>query len=313
MTQIESLWSELLTTQEPPIYRRVDESHPLDLYAGIETEGERVLMLVTDIEPPISPVFEAIEVRHSLRADGRWVLLIRLKKPDLIVPFSHLCQDLIDSTRSDCGAVSPPEYLVRRLTRWRRLMELSYAGLSDAEARGLIGELFILESLLIPKYGATPSLLAWGGPYGAAQDFKIAGKLIEVKTCQLGSSQVAISSLEQLDGGGEPVCLAVVRMSISSDQNSTAFTLNGLVDRIRLSLSTEVALEELNVRLAEIGFDENDKSAAIHYQVDKIQAYRVIDGFPRIVRAQVPAPVTTVRYLVDISRCRNFEMELGAI
>src|SRR5258708_8720148 len=255
MAHVESLWSDLMKAGDRPVYRRVDEAHPLDLYAGIEAVDGRVLMLITDDEPPSAPLFEVIEVIHSLRSDGRWVLIIRLKKEGLDLPFSRLCQDMIESTRSGCGTLSASEYLIRRLARWRRLMELSHAGLSDAEARGVIGELLILESILIPKFGQMPALLAWGGPYGSAQDFKIAGMLIEVKTCQIGSHRVRISSIERLDVASNSLSLAVVRMSVSSDRSSTAITLNKLVERIRCALSSEAAIEEFNLRLAETGFD----------------------------------------------------------
>ncbi len=311
--EVKSLWSDLLTMHDRPVYRRVDEVHPLDLYAGIEIGDERVIMLVTDVEPPPSPQFEAIEVRHSLRSDGRWVLLFRLKKVDLIVPFSGLCQDLIDSTRSGCGNLTASEYLIGRLARWRRLMELSDVGLSDAEARGLIGELLILESILIPKFGEMPALLSWGGPYGAAQDFKIAGKLLEVKTCQLGSWRVAISSIEQLDAGADPICLAVIRMSVSSLQQEGAITLNNVVERLRAALSGEDAIDEFTLRLTEAGFNEQAKAASVHYLVDEIKAYHVIAGFPRLVRSQIPVPVQRASYVVDVSQCSEFEIELGGI
>jgi hypothetical protein len=192
-------------------------------------------------------------------------------------------------------------------------MELSSAGLSDAETRGLIGELVILESILVPKFGAMPALLAWGGPYGAAQDFKIAGTLLEVKTCQLGSWRVLISSIEQLDAGTDPILLAVVRLSISSAECEAAITLNKVVERVRSSLSADTALDEFNLRLTEAGFDEQAKSAAVYYQIDEIRGYRVVTGFPRIVRVQVPRPVISASYVVDVSQCTNFEMELGGI
>ncbi len=313
MAHVESLWSDLMKAGDRPVYRRVDEAHPLDLYAGIEAVDGRVLMLITDDEPPSAPLFEVIEVIHSLRSDGRWVLIIRLKKEGLDLPFSRLCQDMIESTRSGCGTLSASEYLIRRLARWRRLMELSYAGLSDAEARGVIGELLILESILIPKFGQMPALLAWGGPYGSAQDFKIAGMLIEVKTCQIGSHRVRISSIEQLDVASNSLSLAVVRMSVSSDRSSTAITLNKLVERIRCALSSEAAIEEFNLRLAETGFDEQDKSARIYYQIDGIRGYRVIDDFPRIIRAQLPNALVNACYVIDLSGCSNFEMELNSI
>ena len=55
MTSIEALWDALEREGEPGGVRRVDESHPCDLYAGLDASGRRGLILVTDIEPPAGP------------------------------------------------------------------------------------------------------------------------------------------------------------------------------------------------------------------------------------------------------------------
>jgi hypothetical protein len=51
----------------------------------------------------------------------------------------------------------------------------------------------------------------------------------------------------------------------------------------------------------------------VHYLVDEIKAYRVVDGFPRLVRSQIPVPVQRASYVVDVSQCSKFETELDGI
>src|SRR5437867_2618517 len=90
MTSVETLWADLLNQRDRPLYRRVDAIHPLDLYAGIDSGDERVLMLICNDEPKESPVYDALDVHRSRRHDGRWALKIRLLKQDLVAPFARL-------------------------------------------------------------------------------------------------------------------------------------------------------------------------------------------------------------------------------
>jgi len=70
--QVEDVWADLAINPERPIFRRVDEEHPLDLYLGLDQAEDRVLMLVNEAEPPEVPSFEAIAISKSARGDGRW-------------------------------------------------------------------------------------------------------------------------------------------------------------------------------------------------------------------------------------------------
>ena len=60
-------------------------------------------MLLSLIEPPDPPEFEAIQVIKSFRGDGRWILAIRLRRQDLLTPFSRLCSDLIEFLQTQAG------------------------------------------------------------------------------------------------------------------------------------------------------------------------------------------------------------------
>ena len=45
--KIEGLWQDLCTSGELPAFRRVDESHPLNIYAGISVDLSPLLLLVS--------------------------------------------------------------------------------------------------------------------------------------------------------------------------------------------------------------------------------------------------------------------------
>jgi Putative PD-(D/E)XK family member, (DUF4420) len=157
MTRVEELWQEIATqSSRTGLFRRVDETHPLDLYAGIDHQGKRVLLLVTKDTPPILPPPGIVEVACNQRDDEEWAIIVQLARPDFDELFGRLCQDLIDSTRE-----ATPEHggdvLLRRLGRWRRLLEVGHRRtLSEAELRGLIGELWFLQTVALHRVARTP-------------------------------------------------------------------------------------------------------------------------------------------------------------
>ena len=62
MTPVELLWADLLMRHDRPVFTRIDETHALDLYVGIDVGGARLLMLVCDQEPAESSSYEVIEI-----------------------------------------------------------------------------------------------------------------------------------------------------------------------------------------------------------------------------------------------------------
>jgi len=193
-------------------------------------------------------------------------------------------------------------------------MQLSHSGFTEAEAKGLVGELTFLESQILPRFDTLTSVRGWVGPEGSSQDFRISGVLIEVKTCELGSEKITVSSLDQLNSGGKDLFLVVLSLTPSSDQNEAAFTLNELVVRIRAIVARdEAALDEFNVRLAQTGYDERHAAARLYFHIAQIRAYRVDEGFPTVTRTLIPAAILSLSYVIDISACTRFQCELGDI
>jgi Putative PD-(D/E)XK family member, (DUF4420) len=135
MIPIEDIWQRLLsnTRASGPVYQRVDESHPIDFYAGIGTDGARLLMLISAIEPSHGSNYHAFDVLKSRRADGRWTVTVELRRAEFVHVFAHLCDDLLAASRTEC---KPEEAAIRNVDtnsgKFRELFASSQAKPSPA-------------------------------------------------------------------------------------------------------------------------------------------------------------------------------------
>lgn len=83
MTRVEELWREIASqTARTGLFRRVDDTHPLHLYAGIDHQGKRVLLLVVRDVPPNLPPPGIVEVACNQREDAEWAIIVQLARPD---------------------------------------------------------------------------------------------------------------------------------------------------------------------------------------------------------------------------------------
>lgn len=311
MTRIEELWREIATqSNRTGLFRRVDDSHPLDLYAGIDHQGKRVLMLVAHDMPSALPPPGIVEVACNPRGDAEWAIIVQLARPDFDELFGRLCQDLVDSTR-DARPEQGGEVLLRRLGRWRRLLEVGQRRtLSEAELRGLIGELWFLRTVALPLVGPDAAVKGWLGPLDAPHDFLLGTSLVEIKTCLPGSSDVAITSLQQLDAGDASLYLGVVTLASVTGTTMDAFTAAELLTRIRQDIEmSQDAGTEFELRLAETGYADDEEYTRSWYHISGLRYFHVRHDFPRLIPAGVPDGVRDVTYTIDLRSCAPFAVE----
>ncbi len=304
---IEALWKELASAPEHPASRRVDESHPFDLFAWIGSTGEPGLLLLTTKKPAVPRQYNAVVISRSLRPDDKWVLLIQLRRHELRPLFAALCDDLIESSRKLPDKATPSEFLMQRMERWKRLMATANL-LSPEELRGLMGELFLLADVAIPKWGPEVAISGWQGPLEAPQDFILPGLNMEVKTVFPGATRIHVSSLEQLETLGTRLVLAIIVLSPALEKSQESTTPAGLVNRIRSMLRTDEALSDFQMRLAAVGYADRDEYEQTVVCLQKIRFFEVSDSFPRIRKPSVPAGIESVAYNVDLTFCSQFEI-----
>jgi len=309
----EQIWNDVRAQRERPVFKRVDERHPYDLYLGVDVHESPVLMLLSHRSVEQLPSLRSLEVSQNLRHDGKFAILISLSTPDLLHPFCSVCEDLIESLRNFIQPGGEALFLLNRLEKWRRLLETTRKGLSQPQLLGLMGELLFLEQL-VARIGPAPAITSWLGPRGAPQDFEAGGHLYEIKVCPIGAHAVVISSLEQLHTANTPTTLIVFSVGPSSSEEPRAFTPNALVSRIRNSLTNHpLASSDFELKLADLGFDEAQPECDVPLIAERIRAFEVRDSFPCLTPVSVPGAIVAATYSLNLDRCLDFEIPFSQV
>lgn len=305
---VESIW-QALEGGGSPAHRRVDDTHPCDFYLGIDERGARELVLVAARAPEKSAQrFKAFEINAGVREDGRYALTTRLRRPELRVLFGHLCEDLIESARGRTPEDVMP-FVRDRIGRWETLFARDSDGLLDeACLRGLIAELLFLRDCALPAVGQSAAVHAWRGPLGNDHDFEFPQTAVEVKSVT-ETQIVTISSLEQLDEGPKPLRLSAFQLERSVSDAAPAFSAAALVVEVRDAVRGDAAASaNLEEKLALAGFRDHQTYSTRWYTLSGVSHFYVIEGFPRVRRADVVPGVVDVRYGVDLRQCTNYAL-----
>jgi hypothetical protein len=298
---IEQLWQTLRRTAGETLQRRVDASHPLDLYADFEPPGRPGLVAVCTNRPPSTRPLRAVHVESGRRADGRWSLRLSLAEPELVTVFAALCRDIIDFTRAGVDGPQLGAAVLGRLERWRTLLEKDVSGLGDSILRGLIGELTILDHLLdtlLPM----EAVASWTGPLGTPQDFQLpTGRRIEVKAVRRDARTARINGIEQLDPGSDPLELAIVRLEDTGVSADGAVTVPVLVERIRNRLAGEPdSLATFSASLGFVGWHDDPRHHELVVRVIAIEWHEVGPDFPKLTPSSVPQGVEDADYIIAL-------------
>jgi hypothetical protein len=298
---IEELWQSLRVGSSV-VHRRVDASHPLELYAEFNPPDRYGLVLFTKREPPEPRSLRSLRIDRGRRPDGLWWLRLSITGTSFQPVFAGLCRDIITTTRTNVAAEVAPSVILSRVDRWRKLLESELRGMSNTELSGLIGELLVFELDVLPKYRSIDAIMAWNGPFGAAQDFTLPmGQRIEVKAVRSDATSCQINGLDQLDAASDPLMLTVVRLDQTGTDAERAITATGLIERLRERLIQDpAAANEFESRLAAAGWHDHPDHQGFAVLVVNVERYVVDADFPRLTRGIVPPGVLEVKYEIAL-------------
>ena len=315
-TSIERAWDSAIEKARdvPPqddgfFFLLLDEMADKKVYGGVDAEHNVVLAIEVSTKPATAILKSAALDYFRLRREGfdTWLMVLRLRRPELSPVFGRLCQDLID----EIGNTDDEETLIRlvhrRLTLWQRLFDQSGAGLLEShQVMGLLAELLYIDSVLsAEERGASEIAAAWVGPSGADQDFRFSAEAVEVKAIGPGARGVTISSLRQLEGV-LPVSLSIWTMRPASPDEKGAFTLNRLAASLEQRFTSDpVALAAFRDSLLEVGYVEHPHYDEMAFEPLQTEHFMVEDGFPRLTTANVPVGITSATYVLSLDSLRS--------
>ena len=302
--------------------RRVDAKLPWNFYWARGVDGGVLLTLrhATDSAPTAQlPRLRDIEVTLSRPDESdTQILAFKLLDSNQRDIFQTLCQDIISAAAQAQSEAEAVSVALSRTWRWHHLLRGGRGSLlSPEEQKGLLGELFVLERLLLPRMDASSAVTAWRGPLGAPKDFEIARVAIESKTRRGGATpSVSITSESQLDESGVDVLfLHVVELDEAPMDGNRGVTLHDVAERIRGWIHSVApgSTGIFETRLSAAGYRMEDDYSDHRWLEGATRIYWVSGEFPRVTSAEVRSGVSNVRYSVSLSDCEPFSTLVSAL
>lgn len=288
---------------------RVNEELHHDFYGGIDCSGRLLLAVGVSFRPPVVEIeSDALDCfTHHRKVSDSWLIVLRLKRPELRAVFARLCQDLIDESIG-AGDEAGMLVLVRnRLTLWQKLFEDRPDGLlAEFQVKGLLAELLFLKRTLDDADRSVDEILhGWVGPQKADQDFQFSDEAIEVKAIGMNSEGVKISSLNQLKSM-VPLRLSIWTMRPTSQDEAGAVTLNSIVRTIQAQLhDSSGAVQNFRKSLLESGYVEHEHYDHVAFQVIGTENFPVGNDFPKLTLDDVPRGIASANYVISMHHIRN--------
>lgn len=298
LATLNDAWNEL--GQIRPLARQyrsrlISNEIPLEIRAGRRADDDAPCLMLPATAPPEGH-FELGGMRlGSILHDASPVLVLSLEDDARRDLFATICADLVASVALS-EAERALDHFLSRLDAWRRFLRERNGGLSRSETIGLIGELLLLEKLLELDRS---HLMSWSAPADGLHDFENGGHALEVKTGLGPSGQITISRLDQLDTAGLRLLdLIHIKLIESPSGRSLQDLLTALKAQL-LDGASRHALDNAVIRRGLLPDDDNARSAP-RVQLRSMDCYAVSEGFPRLVRADLPTAITEASYTLDV-------------
>lgn len=309
-------WSSLSTQSDEAGWQAIpiDPAWPVELLAGRRSSDNAEAVLLGFPTKDLSPIEKLPEgrgftVERFHPKDGAneklWLALTRKADGEKDL-FAIMVSDVIGALDDGVVAGINEHKLLRtfigRVGAWQEFMRKGLQGLSAEEEIGLVGELFVIKSIVEIGVPIVLVLESWLGPFDAHQDFELGIGAIEVKSSLSKVGFVAkIGSLEQLDDSvRQPLYVAGVRIN----QVGSGKTLLEIIEQIKVLVRGDMEAERLfSERVIAAGIiGEQGKLYSRRFELRDIRIFEVNQNFPRLIRGSVPNGITKARYEVDLDK-----------
>lgn len=227
--------------------------------------------------------------------------------------FEGLCRTLASSLEHATDSASSLAVSLAHIRRWKTFLSGRSQHLSIEEVRGLFAEIVFLTELIDRQMSSSDAVEAWLGPERSHQDFIFGNTAVEIKSLSGAErSSVRISSEDQLESLNDALFLRVYRLSSLADA-AGARSLNEIVTAVQARLGEADAVEAFDRKLVAHGYAPLPDYDEPRFVVSDVRSYRVGDGFPRLMRSQLPTGIASVAYDIRLETIAPYECDESAI
>ncbi|MBI9080166.1 MAG: PD-(D/E)XK motif protein [Pseudodesulfovibrio sp.] len=253
-----------------------------------------------------------IDLRQST-GKAKQRLIIALEKHVDTDLFLGLCNTLVSSLEPAQTSEESLGIALTHIKRWKAFFTGQRMRLLSAEeVRGLFAELQFLRLLYQKKFPQDLAIEAWCGPDGSHQDFIYENTAVEIKSLSGHErSSIRISSEDQLETQCDNLYLATFRLI--SQNTEGALSLNGVVKQIFDELTASEAIETFSAKLAAAGYIELLEYDSPRFQIVNNQPYQLSEGFPRLIRSDLPEGIVRVGYEIKLENITDFKCKMESL
>lgn len=293
------------------VLKRIDSSSIPELSVAISSSLDRCLILELPRENMVN--FESIK-RRNLTLEPYSSLnciVLKLTDPTYYDLFNDLVVSLFQRLKDESNPVVSSRQFVETFHKWSEFFhDEKSERLSNEQVKGLFGELFILKTLVFDADSLLINRLlsGWVGPYDEVHDFSFDEKDIEVKTKDKKKLDIRISSEFQLESVlDKPLELVVVSLEADYVDGES---IGDLVADIRQHVANKLGdpsilfetLKQKKLSLKNIGDYDNHR-----FKIVQTDTYNcLMDGFPRLVKSELPESIANVHYSLSTSALGDF-------
>lgn len=296
--------------------RRVDKSLNYDFFWMVDFDGKYGFFIESENiqENKNSSInLKGITVKKVDIGNKVKRLYMILNDNDDYEIFFTLCQDLINIANGYNDNLIIINEVEVRLKRWQRLLKNENNNkLTYERQMGLFSELIFLKNEIATEFGVDEAILSWVGPDYDKQDFLIDSAVIEVKSYKTTKGEIIyISSLNQLNTPKKNLYLVAYGLTISE----RGISILDIITSIDKSINDEWVRNQFKEKLFDYGYIEgiNDKGKLYKFIIDKKNVYKVTDKFPKIEDKDISDKIVEVKYAIDLTKCKEFEIEIDDI
>ena len=254
-----------------------------------------------------------IDVDLRAADQGQQHLVLALERQVDRDLFEGLCRTLASSLEHATDAASSLAVSLAHIRRWKTFLSGRSQHLSIEEVRGLFAEIVFLTELIDRQMSSSVAVEAWLGPERSHQDFIFGNTAVEVKSLSGAErSTIHISSEDQLESLNDGLFLRVYRLSSLADA-AGARSLNEIVSAFQARLGEADAVEAFDRKLVAHGYAPLPEYDEPRFVVSDVRSYCVGDGFPRLMRSQLPTGIANVAYDIRLETIAPFECDDAAI
>jgi len=313
-------WDDIKVPETDYNVRLIPHAGAIPAYWGRDTNGSCLFLISLDGDH--EKLFtEGRTAVHGIDVDmqadpvtGKQNLILTLERQIDGDLFCSLCESLVESLKPVDRPEAALNVALTHIRRWKAFLAGRNARLLSAEElRGLFAELTVLRRLYAKRLSRVDAVTAWTGADRIQQDFIFSGCAVEVKSVSgTDRNTVRISSEDQLDSVQDQLFLLTLRLHEANDAD-VSLSLNDLVRRLEDEISDPDSAEELSRKLAAYGYAPLSEYDKPRFVVAATEAFMVKEGFPRLVRSQLPDGVTGVRYQIELEHMAPFRCPLQEV